>query len=180
MGGIADLTDEELHQQKEESAHRSKLIRSLPDTWTVESLFGTEFPPPTWIVPDLLTTGLTILAGAPKLGKSWLALGLGVAVGSGGAVIGQFRVELRKALYFALEDTPRRLQERLLKIGAPRLSALTICPSWRRGAEGIKDLDDYLTAFPETKLVIIDTLEKFRDRTHPGESIYTADYPPRG
>ena len=176
MSGIATLTDEDFNRLKEDNAKRSALLRPLPETWTVRDLLETEFPPPTWIIPGLLTTGLTILAGAPKLGKSWLALGMGVAVGSGGAVMGQYHVEMRKGLYLALEDTPRRLKDRLGKIKAPAVSDLAICTEWRHGTEGIQDLDDYLTACPETKLVIIDTLAKFRVKPKPGQGIYEADY----
>ena len=53
------------------------------------------------------------MGGAPKLGKSWMALGLGIAVASGGRAFGSVPVEAGDALYLALEDSPRRLQSRL-------------------------------------------------------------------
>ena len=51
--------------------------------WTDAELMATEFPPPKWAVPGLLCEGLNLLAGAPKLGKSWLSLGLGAAIANG-------------------------------------------------------------------------------------------------
>jgi hypothetical protein len=38
------------------------------------ALMKKQFAPIRWIVPGYLTEGLYVLAGAPKVGKSWLAL----------------------------------------------------------------------------------------------------------
>jgi probable addiction module antidote protein len=154
---------------------RRKRLAALPHSMTVAELLDTNFPPPQWIVPDLLVSGLTILAGAPKLGKSWLALALGSAVGSGGDVLGRYRVERRSVLYLALEDTPRRLKNRLEKIGATPDSHLSLFTQWRSGTEGIEDLDAYLEEHADVKLVLIDTLARFRGQSK-GDARYAADY----
>ncbi len=86
------------------------------DVWTADSLLSTTFPEPVWAVPGLLPAGLTILAGAPKTGKSWLALQLCLSVTSGGCFFGE-RLTAGRTLYLALEDAPRRLQERMNKQG---------------------------------------------------------------
>jgi hypothetical protein len=150
-------------------------LAALPRGMTCGELLDTDFPPPQWIVPDLLVSGLTILAGAPKLGKSWLALALGAAVGIGGAVLGRYRVEKRGALYLALEDPPRRLKDRLEKIGAVHDARLRLYTQWRRGAEGNKDLDAYLQENPDAKLILIDTLAGFRGSPQ-GDDRYSEDY----
>jgi len=80
--------------------------------WSASELLAAEFPEPPWVVPGLLPVGLTLLAGRPKVGKSWLALQLVGAVASGGVFLGQ-RAERGKCLYLALEDSPRRLQGRM-------------------------------------------------------------------
>src|SRR5437870_5446609 len=72
-----------------------------------------DFPPPRWAVPGIVAEGLTLYAGPPKVGKSWLALGLAVAIASGGRALGKVQVQSGDVLYAALEDPPRRLQERL-------------------------------------------------------------------
>ncbi len=149
-------------------------LTALPRGYSVAELLSARFPTPIWVVPEILTTGLTILAGAPKLGKSWLALALGTAVGSGGAVLGRYRVEKRSALYIPLEDTPRRLQNRLQKINAASSSLLRVYPKWRSGAEGLADLDAYLTEDP-AKLVLIDTYAGFRGPPATDDR-YAADY----
>src|SRR5258708_18107521 len=53
-------------------------------SWTAADLLAEEFAEPKWAVPGLLPEGLTLLAGAPKVGKSWLCLGLALAVAAGG------------------------------------------------------------------------------------------------
>ena len=86
---------------------------------SADMLLETEFPEPVWAVPGLLPVGLSILAGAPKVGKSWLALQLALAVASGGYFFGQ-RIEKGAILYLALEDPPRRLKDRMLAQNWPK------------------------------------------------------------
>jgi RecA-family ATPase len=50
------------------------------------------------------------MAGAPKLGKSWLGLGLRIAVAGGGHALGKIAVTQGDVLYLALEDNARRLR----------------------------------------------------------------------
>ena len=80
--------------------------------WTAAELLAAQFPDPKWAVPGLVPTGLTLLAGRPKLGKSWLALQFAMAVATGGAALGR-NVGEGRVLYLALEDGPRRIQNRL-------------------------------------------------------------------
>src|SRR5262245_12597609 len=68
-----------------------------------------------WAVEGILAEGLNLLAGAPKLGKSWFALNIALAVASGGTALGAIEVDAGEVLYLALEDTPRRLQSRLVR-----------------------------------------------------------------
>jgi hypothetical protein len=51
--------------------------------WTDAELMAVQFPEPRWAVPGLLCEGVNMLAGAPKLGKSWMSLGLGAAIANG-------------------------------------------------------------------------------------------------
>lgn len=52
--------------------------------WTAASLIAACFPEPKWAVPNLIPAGCTCLAGPPKVGKSWMVLGLAVVVATGG------------------------------------------------------------------------------------------------
>jgi hypothetical protein len=74
---------------------------------------------PRGIVSGLLPVGLTILAGRPKLGKTWLALQIARSVALGESLLGFFSVETGKVIYLALEDTPWRMGKRLEVWGSP-------------------------------------------------------------
>jgi hypothetical protein len=81
---------------------------------TADAILTTDWPEPVWAIPGLLPAGLTILAGKPKVGKSWLSLQIAQAVAAGGVALGE-QVEAGPILYLALEDPPRRLKDRMLK-----------------------------------------------------------------
>ncbi|GHU58261.1 hypothetical protein FACS189444_1660 [Spirochaetia bacterium] len=141
-----------------ESAEEAKKPVPRKTSWTASEILSHEFPPVQYIVPGLITPGLTILAGAPKLGKSWLALNMAMAVSHGGRFMGKIDVQKCSVLYLCLEDTARRLQDRLQKLNAPPIDNLQFileCPS---GAVG---LASYLREHKDTRLVIIDTWARF-------------------
>jgi RecA-family ATPase len=122
-----------------------------------------------------------ILAGAPKVGKSWLGLGLGVAISTGGKALGRIDVDQGEALYLALEDTPRRLKSRLEKVTAgdspAGLGALTIsveCPPLPAG--GDQRITGWLDRHRDARLVVIDVLSKIRGAASPDTPQYDRDY----
>ncbi len=146
--------------------------------WTAAELMAAEFPEPKWVVPGILTEGLTFLVGPPKLGKSWLALGLCVSTASGGYALGRLPVERSDVLYLALEDTARRLQSRLAKVlgGEPVPSGLTFMTAWPRlDAEGGEWLRQWLTKNPDCGLVVVDVFAKVKP-IGTGGSVYADDY----
>lgn len=145
--------------------------------WTATDLMTTDFPEPRWAVPGLLCEGLNLLVGSPKLGKSWLCLGLGVAIASGGVALGKIHVEEGDVLYAALEDTPRRLQGRLRTVLGtdPVPENLTIVTALPKGQEAIDLVGEWLDAHPRARLVVIDVLRKVTPRSD-GRNAYEADY----
>lgn len=90
----------------------------LLDILPADTILSLDWPEPVWAVPGILPVGLAILAGAPKVGKSWLALQISRAIATGGHVFDR-HVELGPILYLALEDPPRRLKQRMLKQSWP-------------------------------------------------------------
>jgi RecA-family ATPase len=82
------------------------------NTITAAVLADKAFPTITYTVPRYIAQGVTLLAGKPKAGKSWLALNIAEAVANGGSVLGE-KVEQGDVLYLALEDNERRLKRRL-------------------------------------------------------------------
>jgi hypothetical protein len=134
------------------------------------SLRTLKFPPVNYIVPGYIAEGLTILAGRPKLGKSWLVLDLCLAVAGGRETLGDVRPIQGDALYLALEDNPRRLQRRVDKLlGAfaeTWPSRLIFSTDWRRMNEGgIDDLHQWCDNVQKPRLIVIDTLAKVRPAT---------------
>lgn len=135
------------------------------DLLSSDAILTTDWPEPVWAIPKLLTTGLGILAGAPKVGKSWLSLQMSHAVGAGGEVLGR-NVEKGSVLYLALEDPPSRLKKRMAKQNWPAgldVDFLTVGSFYDR----IGDLRDggakRIAKQVERKgyrLVIIDTLSR--------------------
>jgi len=138
-----------------------------------------ELPPVKWAVPGVLPEGVTILAGKPKMGKSWLGLGLSVSVSAGGRALGKIPTERGVALYLGLEDNKRRLQRRLKKIlnGRSAPDGLEVYWEWPQlDHGGVEALDSWLQAHPETRLVVLDTLKKIRPRDGQSRSVYDLDY----
>ena len=80
-----------------------------------ETLMSQPLTPLNFVVDTLLSQGLHILAGSPKVGKSWLALWLAVTVAKGDPVWGM-GVKQGTTLYLCLEDSTLRIQNRLFEI----------------------------------------------------------------
>ena len=76
------------------------------------TLMAREFAPLRFSVDKILPHGLFILAGSPKIGKSWLSLDLCQAVATGGR-LWEYQAEQGNVLYLPLEDNYHRLQNRL-------------------------------------------------------------------
>src|SRR5215213_6219563 len=151
----------------------------IPTTFTATELLDMELPEPKFAVPGILAQGLGILGGKPKTGKSWKVLDLGLAVAYGGRALGSIKVEQGDVLYLALEDTARRLQDRLKKLLADRQVAperLTLACEWPRMDEGgMEMLHAWCQEHPEARLIVIDTLARMKPRTA-GKDLYTEDY----
>lgn len=77
-------------------------------TYTMQQLYAQPLEPVEYLVDGLLTPGLYILGGSPKVGKSWMALQLCLAVCGGKAFLGR-KTQRSEVLYLALEDGPQRL-----------------------------------------------------------------------
>lgn len=151
--------------------------RTIGSRWSAEDLMGATFPEPKWAVPGLIPEGVTLLAGAPKVGKSWLALGLAQAVASGGHALGRVPVDPGDCLYYALEDTPRRIQRRLAMVleGAPVPGRLHFDFGWQPDT-AVADLETWLEDHGGARLVVVDVLARVRGPALVGESAYGADY----
>ena len=139
-----------------------------------ETLMSTPLPPIRFSIATLLPQGLSILAGAPKVGKSWLALQICLAV-TKGEPLWTLPTEKCSALYLCLEDSFARIQGRLFDIGgdAPdNIHFAVLADSIGAGLE--QQIESFLQEHPGTMLVVIDTLQKVRSVTN--DNAYAADY----
>ena len=158
-------------------------ILNLPDNfdelYNWEVLPEADLPEPEFLVDNLITEGVVLLAGSPKAKKSFFALNLGMALGGGGDFLGR-SLEKAGVLYLALEDTQRRIRQRSMPMvdvgGLPRPTHLDIAHKWTPlGMGGEEQFERYLKKYPETRLIMIDTLAKLRPAST-GSNMYQEDY----
>lgn len=143
-------------------------------TWLDQQVF----PPLRWVVPGLIPEGATLLCGAPKVGKSWLALALALGCASGGTALGRIPVEQRPVFMLALEDSDRRMQDRARQLleRDPIPGALHYMTSTDPGqalATAAAWLERRRDAAP---LIILDTLGKATMGQGSAESAYSREY----
>ncbi len=142
---------------------------------TIDGAFLMSQPlrPPNFVVNTLLSQGLHILAGSPKVGKSWLALWLAVTVAKGEPVWGM-SVRQGTTLYLCLEDSVLRIQNRLFEITEDAPDSVHFCTECAPIGQGLEEqVETFLAAHSDTVLVIIDTLQMVRP-VH--DATYANDY----
>lgn len=106
--------------------------------WTATELIQTDFPEPTWLIPGILHEGgLLLLAGKPKIGKSWFALNIACELSKGGTVCGIQAEKAVKTLYLALEDKLRRLKARIQQAELTPNKNTFITTSWPKLNEDV-------------------------------------------
>jgi hypothetical protein len=152
---------------------------ACPTLISAAELIARDFKEPKWAVPQVIAEGLTILAGKPKTGKSWIGLDFAVAVAGEYEALGNIKCEQGEVLLLALEDNNRRLHQRLKAVlqGRPAPQALNIATQWRRAdAGGLVDLEGWLRTHPRSRLVVIDTLQMIRGQRSRNEGVYADDY----
>lgn len=138
-----------------------------------EEIMTTVYKPIAFVVEGLIAQGLYILAGAPKVGKSWLALDMCLSIAKGEKVLGHATTQ-GTALYLCLEDSYVRIQNRLYEITnepTNRLHFVIISESIGNGLE--EQIEDFKSQNNDLKVVFIDTLQMVRNET---DSNYGSDY----
>lgn len=148
------------------------------DSFNAYELASELLAPVIWIVESLLPTGLALLCAPSKYGKSWMVLQLCLAAAEGNSFLNLKTVPCG-SLYYALEDGKRRLQDRLNKMldgkKAPSNVHFAIkADSLETGL--LNKIEDELRAFPDIKLVIIDTLQKVRGKMSKDDTLYGNEY----
>ena len=139
-----------------------------------ETLMSQPLTPLNFVVDTLLSQGLHILVGSPKVGKSWLALWLAVTVAKGETVWGM-GVKQGTTLYLCLEDSTLRIQNRLFEITEDAPASVHFTTNSDTPGKGLEEqLCSFLSEHPDTVLVIIDTLQMIRGTGY--DNTYANDY----
>ena len=139
-----------------------------------ETLADLRLPPTRFCVQTLLPQGVSILGGAPKVGKSWLVLDLCVRIARGEPLWGLPTVQ-GTTLYLCLEDTVRRVQERLLQVTDEPPGSAFFAVAARTLSDGLADqIRQFVSEHPDTLLVAVDTFQMVRRSE--GEANYANDY----
>lgn len=150
---------------------------ALAATFSADWLMRQSFPAVAYVVPGVISEGLTLLVGAPKVGKSWMVLAVASAVARGSRALGSIRLDSpRPVLYMALEDGPRRLQDRMRTLEEAGSTGLHFATSVHRD-----DVLNVVSAFierhrDERPVVLLDTLGRVMPPALPGENDYQRDY----
>jgi len=172
------------HLEREKARPKKPTFVENPKTWrdgmiTAKALQTKTFAPVRIIVPGLIPEGVTIVAGKPKIGKSFLALDICMAVAGDRFVLGETKPVQGGALYLALEDNQRRLKKRIDKIvqsgSAPE--PLELHTEWKRMDQGgLEDIEAWCKSAEKPRLIWIDTLAKIRPLAGKNEQAYAGDY----
>ena len=139
-----------------------------------QDLMELNLPPQSFTVRGLLPQGLSILGGAPKIGKSWMMLDLCIRVAKGESLWGM-ETKQGTTLYLCLEDTLRRIQYRLNCITEEVPAAAYFTTASGTLADDLEaQILQFIRQHPDTVLVVIDTFQMIRSNSN--EPSYGGDY----
>ncbi len=161
--------------------HGNGATKIVPSgTQTASTLRSRVFDPLKFVVNGYIAEGLTILAGRPKLGKSWFMLETALGTAMASHCLGNIVCELGDVLYLALEDNERRLQSRITKLigyatdWPERLHYATEWP--RADAGGLERIREWIKSVDRPRLVVVDVFAMFRSPRSVKDSPYESDY----
>ena len=138
-----------------------------------EEIMTTVYRPLEFVVDGLLAQGLYILAGAPKVGKSWLVLDMCLSIAKGENVLGRTTTQ-GSALYLCLEDSYSRIQNRLYELTNEPSESLYFSVLAESIGNGLEEqIEQFKLQHSDLKIVAIDTLQKIKTDE---EYRYGSDY----
>jgi hypothetical protein len=145
-------------------------------TVSMTELYQTPYKSRPPIIDGLLYGGAYILAGAPKIGKSFLVAQIAYHI-STGKKLWDYDVHQGTVLYLALEDDYQRIQSRMFMMyGVEDSSNLYFATAANKIGNGLDEqLEFFINEHPDTKLIIIDTMQKIREVGGEAYS-YASDY----
>lgn len=141
-----------------------KKERVLTSLTPADVILGLQFENPEFIVEDLITTGLGLICGKPKVGKSRFILKLCIDIAAGTHFLGKFPTKNCKIAYYALEDNGRRVKARLLDMGIEHGLPNVLISNRLRSFDdaGLKEFTQCIRDNPDAKIWVIDTMQKVK------------------
>lgn len=157
QGNLQATTSEKMDAENQGETNALQAI-------SMTELYDTVFPPKIPIVDGLIYAGTYLFAGAPKVGKSFFMAQLGYHV-SMGLSLWNYPVRKGTVLYLALEDDYARLQKRLSRMfGMESSGNFFFATKSKTLNEGLEQqLNQFVKAHADARLIIIDTLQKVRE-----------------
>ena len=182
---IISIDSTEINSSDEDSYKKlrrfQKLMRAQNDpsnlnTVSMNELYETVYQSRPPVIDGLLYPGTYLFAGAPKVGKSFFMAQLAYHI-STGQKLWDYDVRQGSVLYLALEDDYRRLQDRMSRMfGVEGTDQLYFAVQAKQIGAGLDEqLEKFMKEHPDTRLIIIDTLQKIREVSTDGYS-YANDY----
>ncbi|GGJ57804.1 AAA family ATPase [Deinococcus roseus] len=152
--------------------------KHVPTRMSALQLLAIDIDPVQFIIPGLLTEGLGMLTGRPKMGKSFMSLSLALSIAQGKAALGDSKAcEHGDVLYLALEDSQTRTQDRMkIMLGTDAVDDLRLDVWWqipRLDLGGLEALMDWLESRPRPRMIIVDVWGKFMPPCPSGRDEYT-------
>ena len=142
-------------------------------TVNCEQLMTTPLKPIEFCIDGMISTGLFLLAGAPKVGKSWLALDMALSIAKGENLLGR-ETKCGSTLYLCLEDNYTRIQNRLFELTSEPCENLHFAiMAGTLGDVLEKQIENFKSQHADLKIIIIDTLQKIRSGD---DTSYASDY----
>lgn len=166
---IIPTENEEINPSDENMEEILRQMQRMNDpaylhTVSMNELYETVYQSRPPVINGLLYSGTYLFAGAPKVGKSFFMAQLAYHVSTGLSLWG-YTVHKGTVLYLALEDDHRRLQGRLYRMfGMEGTDNLRFAIYTKQLGVGLEEqLKKFVQEHPDTKLIIIDTLQKVRE-----------------
>lgn len=139
-----------------------------------ETLMDMRIKPISFCIDSLLPQGVSMLCGAPKIGKSWLVLDWCVRIAKGEEVW-NFKTTKGTTLYLCLEDNLSRIQQRLNEITDEVPNNVFFATSSCSLPDGLAEqIESFVAEHKDTVLVVIDTFQMIRSKNK--DTTYANDY----
>lgn len=140
-------------------------------------LLGLDMPEAQYLCRPWIPEGVMIFAGRPKLGKTTLLRQFAACVAAGRDLWGA-ACSPSDVLFLSLEEGAKLMRKKLVLAGyvPDEVRRILFHFNWRPGVFGVGDIRAKLGANPGIRLVIIDSLTRFRDTSTRDKPQFQLDY----